>query len=225
MAGIALVPGVYGSSISVQDSTALANYPVQGITLGTVVYNVAVAAPFILQLSTANLVTDQVIAVNGVSGARWIKVTLTTGPGSSVQSVTGPAVNNTDPANPVISVAATGATAGLIPADVMAFQYHVGPALGDADATLTPETDKAGSYVLAAGVTTANRNYTFSAAGVPANSFTVLVVIHPQTHTVNIKNSGGTTILGLAPNTQTVIASIFVTAGNFQLGATTYGYN
>jgi hypothetical protein len=74
MAGIALTPCVLGAALSVQDSTALAAYPVNGITLGTIIYNVAVAAPFMLQISSASLVTDQVVAVSGVSGARWVKV-------------------------------------------------------------------------------------------------------------------------------------------------------
>lgn len=72
MAGIALQPGVLGAGIQVQDSTALAAYPINGITLGTVIYNVAVGALFILQLSSAALVDDNVVAVNGVSGARWV---------------------------------------------------------------------------------------------------------------------------------------------------------
>lgn len=79
MAGIPQKSSVIGGELSFQDSTALAAYDVSGTALGTTAYNVAVGASFILQLSSASLVPDQVVAVAGVSGARWIKLVQVTG--------------------------------------------------------------------------------------------------------------------------------------------------
>jgi hypothetical protein len=60
-----------GAFQSVADSTALASLTIP-LTLGTKVYNAAVAADFTLKVSTASLVTDSVVAVAGIDGLRWI---------------------------------------------------------------------------------------------------------------------------------------------------------
>lgn len=58
---------------AVTDSVALATLVVPAtIEPGTKVLNEAVGAYFTYTISTASLVTDQVVAVNGVTGARWI---------------------------------------------------------------------------------------------------------------------------------------------------------
>lgn len=61
-----------GTSIAVHDSTALANLSIQGMAIGTQVYNTTLGSIFVLTASTAALVTNQVVAVLGISGLRWI---------------------------------------------------------------------------------------------------------------------------------------------------------
>jgi hypothetical protein len=61
-----------GSAISVSDSTVLAQIGIGGLTIGTQVFNAAVGGYFILTVSSAALVTDQVVAVAGVDGWRWV---------------------------------------------------------------------------------------------------------------------------------------------------------
>ena len=61
-----------GASQSVDDSTALAALDVD-LTEGTKCYNVEVDADFSLKVSNASLVTDQVVAVAGNAGLRWVK--------------------------------------------------------------------------------------------------------------------------------------------------------
>src|SRR5690348_9144275 len=61
-----------GSAISVSDSATLAQIGTGGLTVGTQVWNSAVGAYFVLSVSSAALVTDQVVAVANVTGWRWI---------------------------------------------------------------------------------------------------------------------------------------------------------
>jgi hypothetical protein len=62
-----------GSALSVSDSTVLAQVGIGGLTVGTVAFNAAVGSNFVLSVSSAALVTDQVVAVANVDGWRWIK--------------------------------------------------------------------------------------------------------------------------------------------------------
>ncbi len=58
---------------SVVDSTALAALAVpENIEPGTFIFNLDVDSLFVYTLSTASLVPDEVVAVAGVVGARWI---------------------------------------------------------------------------------------------------------------------------------------------------------
>ena len=66
-------PNRIGATIGVQDSALLAELDATGLTLGTIAYVTALASEFTLTLSTASLVTDQVVAVNGIDGYRWIR--------------------------------------------------------------------------------------------------------------------------------------------------------
>lgn len=61
-----------GTSIAIHDSTALASLSIQGLAIGTQAYNTTIGAVFVLTVSTASLVTDQVVAVSGITGLRWI---------------------------------------------------------------------------------------------------------------------------------------------------------
>lgn len=61
-----------GSAISVQDSATLAQVGIGGLTTGTQVWNQGVGAYFSLSVSSAALVTDQVVAVANVDGWRWL---------------------------------------------------------------------------------------------------------------------------------------------------------
>ena len=70
-----------GTVISVTNSTELAQLDIQGIALGTKVYNIATQGYFALVRSTAALVPDQVVAVNGTDGMRWVLSQEGSGPG------------------------------------------------------------------------------------------------------------------------------------------------
>lgn len=104
-------PEVLGAGISTANSTALAAMSVDGMTLGTQAYNVALGAPFVLSVSTASLVTDQVVAVSGVTGLRWIlNAAITPGQAAKLAAVdllnAGAALTNADATvNPASDVA------------------------------------------------------------------------------------------------------------------------
>ena len=66
-------PNRIGATIGVEDSALLAELDATGLTLGTIAYVTALASEFTLTLSTASLVTDQVVAVAGIDGYRWIR--------------------------------------------------------------------------------------------------------------------------------------------------------
>jgi hypothetical protein len=66
-------PTVIGAFLSVTDSSALALLDPSGLTLGTFVFNQAVNAYFEYQLSDAALVPDEVVAVAGIDGVRWLR--------------------------------------------------------------------------------------------------------------------------------------------------------
>lgn len=91
-----------GSCITATDSTDLAGISPQGLTLGTKAWNIGVGAYFTLTASTASLVTDQVVAVSGLAGARWIR---NYSVASGVQSV------NTSGATPTVAMLPTTDTA------------------------------------------------------------------------------------------------------------------
>lgn len=61
-----------GSAISVLDSATLAQVGIVGLTVGTQVWNQTVGAYFALTVSSAGLVTDQIVQVAGVDGWRWV---------------------------------------------------------------------------------------------------------------------------------------------------------
>jgi len=93
---------------AVADSTALAALPVPAdIQEGTQVNNVGVGAYFKYTISTAALVPDSVVAVAGVTGARWIVVASAA---SAITSLTG-VVTGTGP-----GATATSFTAGSVSA-------------------------------------------------------------------------------------------------------------
>jgi hypothetical protein len=75
-----------GTVVSATDSTDLAGLNTQGLAIGSKAWNVAVGAYFTLTLSSASLVTNQVVAVNGLTGVRWIKDSVT---GNAITSLTG----------------------------------------------------------------------------------------------------------------------------------------
>jgi hypothetical protein len=99
--------------IAVSDSAALALLDADGLPPGTEVWNATVAARFVYTISTASLVPNDVVAVAGTVGARWIK---DTGGGSgtvtSIVAGTNITVDATDPANPIISSTAGAPVAG-----------------------------------------------------------------------------------------------------------------
>ena len=72
MAAPTAFPNVYGAAISVADSTALAAHDPSWCTLGTKVFNKQVGAYFTLTQSDDGLVTDEIVAVLGIDGARWV---------------------------------------------------------------------------------------------------------------------------------------------------------
>jgi hypothetical protein len=132
--GLTATPEVFGAGLSVATSTALAALDVSGMTPGTQCYNLAVASPFTLTVSTASLVNDQVVAVAGVNGVRWIinsvaaPATVVTsapvsGTGSSGSPVTiaANAITNTSLATMAANTV-KGSVAGGTPADLTATQ-------------------------------------------------------------------------------------------------------
>ncbi len=66
-------PQRFGAGLIAIDSTDLAALDPSGLTIGTRCFNVDVVADFTLTTSTAALVADEVVAVSGTTGARWIK--------------------------------------------------------------------------------------------------------------------------------------------------------
>jgi len=146
------------------------------------------------------------------------------GPGSVV-SVTGPAVDNTDPANPVVNKLATTTTNGLMSSADWSFQMNHGENLTDADATANPATDKASVYVLPANTLTADRILTAGVGGGPPATLIFYVVVQPQTHAYTIKSDAGATLFTGGNNTQTLIYTLYLTGGHFTANSVTYGRN
>lgn len=80
MPSLSTSPQVLGASLAVKDSASLAALDVTGMTLGTQAFNSGLGWSFTLVISGAGLSTD-VVAVNGVSGARWVSSSLVNGGG------------------------------------------------------------------------------------------------------------------------------------------------
>lgn len=109
--------------------------------------------------------TGPVGAVRVTRSATGLQVSVDGGPpadigGGGVATVTGAAVDNTDPANPIVTAVVPKRAA----------------ALTDASATKSPGTDKASQYVLPAATLTTARTLTLGTAGSPATSLAVEVV-------------------------------------------------
>jgi hypothetical protein len=71
-----------GTAITVKNSLELAQLSIQGLGIGTQVFNEFVAEFFQLTVSTAVLATDSVVEVDGVTGLRWIVLNPGAGGGS-----------------------------------------------------------------------------------------------------------------------------------------------
>src|SRR5262245_45820717 len=88
----------------VTDSTALAALAVpQNIEPGTQIWNEDVAHYFKYSISDADLEPDVIVAVAGITGARWIIVVDQEGIGAVIAG-DGIAVDNTDPQAPIVSL-------------------------------------------------------------------------------------------------------------------------
>lgn len=200
-----------GSIITVQDSTALAALSTQGISVGTAVYNAAVGTNFVLTVSTAGLVTDSIVAVSGITGLRWIKKAAGT-----VLSVTGPAVDNTDPANPVVNKTATTAADGLLPKRSFAVAVAFGADLTDASVTVNPGVDGAGAYLMPAGTMTQARTLTLGHTGIRARQI-VQIVVEPQSFDLTVADSVSGGIELVTANAKTIVYQYFNNAGTWAL--------
>ena len=68
------IPTSPGGTISASDSDSItSDVDVGGLPPSSRVWNVDVGAFFVLTVSTASLVTDEILAVKGITGMRWIK--------------------------------------------------------------------------------------------------------------------------------------------------------
>lgn len=72
-----------GTCVTVANSTDLGNLSIQGMSLGTLVYNIAVGGVFQLVAGSNTPVTDKIVTVSGVSGVEWKLVGLTVQPSSN----------------------------------------------------------------------------------------------------------------------------------------------
>jgi len=195
-----------GTTLSVADSTALAAFSTKGMQIGTRVFNINVGAYFELSLSTASLVPDSVVAVSGITGMRWIVKSAASG----VESVTGPAVDNTDPLNPVVSNTATTAADGLLPSGLFSLQPALSSTvIGDANTTIHPFAEKRSVFFVAAGVLTANRNLIVDNA-TPIATSQLWIIVEPQTHTLFVQDITSGTIVTVAASTQAQVVSIYL---------------
>ena len=70
----------------------------------------------------------------------------------------------------------------------------IGTLLTDADATIDPQTDKIGMYVLPAGTLTANRVLTVANAGGTSTQLVVIIRFDLSAFTYTIRNSAPTTL-------------------------------
>jgi len=191
-----------GTSLSVSDSTALAAFNTKGIQLGTRVFNIAVGAMFELSLSTASLVPDSVVAVLGIDGMRWLIR-------AGVESVTGPAVDNTDPSNPVVSKVATPTSDGLLNHSLFPFFPAVSSTvIGDANLTIHPFTEKRSLYVVAANVLTATRTLTVDNANPIARAI-LYISVEPNAHDLNINDITNGLIQTVPASSQAQVAIIY----------------
>jgi hypothetical protein len=141
-------PSRIGGVISAFDSDSISNeIAVSGLPIGTKVWNEDVGSFFKLTISTASLVTDEVLEVLGITGARWI-VESTGGFVESVTAQTSNAIDNADPVNPVVKNA-TSSNAGLLSAaDKASFPVGVAGALsgGNTISFGTLDGDNDGDY-------------------------------------------------------------------------------
>lgn len=97
-------PTTPGACFVATDSDSLAELPPAGITFGSKCWNIDVEAYFTFTASTAALVTDEVVAVSGLVGVRWIIDVPATGVVDEIASGNGVEVDNTDPRVPIVGV-------------------------------------------------------------------------------------------------------------------------
>jgi hypothetical protein len=97
-------PTTIGGIIACVDSADLALLSIDGLTVSTKVWNADVEAYFSLTVSTAALVTDEIVAVSGVTGFRWIIDVPATGVVDEIAPGNGVEVDNTDPHAPIVGV-------------------------------------------------------------------------------------------------------------------------
>lgn len=188
------IPTQPGGTISASDSDSISTeLSPEGLPLGTKVWNADVGNFFKLTASTASLVADQVLAVLGIVGARWI--------------VDGP--NFT--------------TANQSKLDTVLYIPKVAALLTDADATVQPYSTKSGLYVLPSNMLTTDRGLTLGVTGMASPTIVVRIAVMPQTHGFVIKNSvGGTLFTYTAGEAATLYTFVNTGGGEFLASSREY---
>lgn len=184
MSIITAVPESLGAGHVVADSTALAAYSPDTLTIGTKVFNQGVGGYFTLTVSTASLVTDSVVAVAGTNGARWILDATT--PTTAITQLTSDGTAGPGP----------GSVAFTLAASLKGPNPKAGTNLTDADQTIQPVSDGASVYTQSTTLT-ADRTKTIGVTGAVALALAVVVTIVRRdagAHALVVKDSGGATL-------------------------------
>lgn len=171
-------PSRLGGSISASDSDSISTeLSVDGLPLGTKVFNQDVGAFFTLKLSTASLVTDEVLQVLGIAGARWIIDPSVVSSVSTDDTLTGDGTDG-DPLSVVTSelTSATTTIPGIMAINDKGQVRRAGTDLTNSDQTVQPGTDKCGVYFIRPGTLTTGRVITIGDTGSVAGDWVMFVV-------------------------------------------------
>lgn len=221
-------PTVTGGTIAVADSDELATLDSNGLPPGSRVWNFDVGAYFALTVSTASLVPDQVVAVLGVSGLRWIVVPAGGGTVESVTATTSNAIDNSDPNNPVIKNAGAANAGVMAAADYskLALMFARSSVnLTDADATVQCATNKIGQLVIPPATLTQNRVTTFGVTGASGTSINIVDVyrLGTEAFTETLKDDAGQTIFTIPASTKMMV-TVFFNPGTGHYGLLSFQY-
>lgn len=171
-----LYPETPGGGIAASDSDAISDeIDVGGLPIGTRVFNVDVGSNFVLTVSDASLVTDEILAVKGTDGSRWIvsasDFELNTNaslsgdgtPGDPLAVVSAPAPTDATVFTATLNLATTSLK-GMQSSNSRSELGRFGANIANSDATIAPGTGKFTSARLLPNTLSAHRTLTLSSA-------------------------------------------------------------